>query len=128
MSDEVADVKKPPLKRGGCLRWLGRITLFGLFFLIVTLVWLNGPGMRWLGPKVVAHFMAKAGMLGEMRLGGTLLGGVEVYDLEITSAEGALERVVVDRLVTDYRFLELLDGKVRWISGSGIHADLRVVE
>ena len=128
MSDEVADVKKSRRKRGGCLRWLGRITLFWLFFLIVMLFWLNGPGMRWLGPKVVAHFMAKAGMLGEMRLGGTLLGGLEVYDLEITSAEGALERVVVDRLVTDYRFLELLDGKVRWISGSGIHADLRVVE
>ena len=128
MSDEVADVKKSRRKRGGCLRWLGRITLFGLFFLVVTLVWLNGPGMRWVGPKVAAHFMAKAGMSGEMRLGGTLLGGVEVYDLEITSAEGALERVVVDRLVTDYRFLELLDGKVRGISGSGIHADLRVVE
>ncbi len=84
--------------------------------------------MRWLGPKAAAHFMAKAGMSGEMRLGGTLLGGVEVYDLEITSTEGELERLVVKRLVTDYRFLELIDGKVRGISGSGIHADLRIVE
>lgn len=128
MSDEEADVKKSRRKRGGCLRWLGRITLFGLFFLIVMLFWLNGPGMRWLGPKVAAHFLEKAGMSGDMRLGGTLLRGVEVYDLEITSAEGALERVTVDKLVTDYRFLELIDGKVRGISGTGIHTDLRVVE
>lgn len=128
MSDVEADVKQPPRKRGGCLRLLGRLTLFGLLFLAVTLVWLNGPGMRWLGPKVASHFMAKAGMSGDMRLGGTLLGGVEVYDLEITSAEGALERVVVERLVTDYRFREVIKGKLRGISGSGIHADLRVVE
>ena len=72
--------------------------------------------------------MAKAGMSGDMRLGGTLLSGVEVFDLEITSAAGNLERVVVKQLVTDYRFLELIDGKVRGISGSGIHADLRVLE
>jgi autotransporter translocation and assembly factor TamB len=128
VSDDVADVKTPPRKRAGCLRWLGRLTLSGLLFLVVTLVWLNGPGMRWLGPKVAAHFMEKAGMVGEMRLGGTLLGGVEVYDLEITSAEGALERVAVDRLVTDYRFREVIKGKVRGISGTGIHVDLRIVE
>jgi hypothetical protein len=128
VSDEEADVKQPPGKRGGCLRFFGRFAFFGLMFLAAALVWLNGPGMRWLVPKVAAHFMAKAGMSGDMRLRGTLLGGVEVYDLEITSAEGVLERLVVKRLVTDYRFLELLEGKVRGISGSGIHADLRVVE
>ncbi len=128
MSEEVADVKQPPRKRGGCLRLLGRFAMFGLLFLAITLVWVNGPGMRWLGPKVVGHYLGKAGMTGSLRLGGTLLGGVKVYDLEITSVEGDLERLVVKRLVTDYRFLELIDGKVRGISGSGIHADLRIVE
>lgn len=117
-----------PAKRSGCLRWLGRFFLIALLILAVFLVWLNGPGMRWLGPKVAAHFMAKEGITGNMSFGGTLLGGVEVYDLEITSSKGDLERLVVKRLVTDYRFLELIDGKVRGISGSGIHADLRVVE
>ena len=125
MTEEVRD---KPKRRAGCLRLLGRAVLCGLVVLAFFLAWLNGPGMRWLGPKVASHFMAKSGMTGEMRLGGTLLGGVEVYDLEITSAEGELERLVVDKLVTDYRFLELIEGKVRGISGSGIHADLRVVE
>jgi hypothetical protein len=124
----MEEVRDKPKRPAGCLRPLGRAALCGLVVLAFFLGWLNGPGMRWLGPKVAAHFMAKAGMIGDMRLGGTLLGGVEVYDLVISSAEGALERLVVDRLVTDYRFLELLDGKVRGISGSGIHADLRVVE
>lgn len=128
MSEEVADVKQPPRKRGGCLGLLGRFTLFGLLFLTITLVWLNGPGMRWLGPKVVGHYLGKAGMTGSLRLGGTLLGGVKVYDLVIGSAEGSLERVVVDRLETDYRFMEVIRGKVRGISGKGVHVDLRVVE
>lgn len=128
MSEEEADVKQPPRKRGGCLRILGRFTLFGLLFLASMLAWLNGPGMRWLGPKVAAHFLAKEGMAGNMRLGGTLLGGVEVYDLEITSAEGALERLTVGRLVTDYRFREVIKGKVRGISGTGIHVDLRMLD
>jgi hypothetical protein len=124
----VTEEEEKPKKRGGCLRWLGRLVLGGLVVLGVFLAWLNGPGFRWLGPQVVGHFLGKEGMSGNLRFEGSLLGGVEVYDLEITSAEGELERLVVDKLVTDYRFLELIDGKVRGISGSGIHADLRVVK
>ncbi len=67
-------------------------------------------------------------MKGGFRLGGTLLGGVNIYDLEISGEEGALERAVVDRLETDYRFMELIKGKVRGISGEGIHVDIRLVE
>lgn len=128
MSEEEADTKPPRQKRGGCLRLFWRITLFGLLVLAISLVWLNGPGMRWLGPQVAAHFLGKEEMTGGMRLGGTLLGGVEVYDLEIYSAKGALERLAVKKLVIDYRFFELLDGKVRGISGSGIRVDMRVVD
>jgi hypothetical protein len=124
----VTEEEEKPKKQGGCLSWLGRLVLGGLVVLGVFLAWLNGPGFRWLGPQVVGHFLGKEGMSGNLRFEGSLLGGVEVYDLEITSAEGELERLVVDKLVTDYRFLELIDGKVRGISGTGIHADLRVVE
>lgn len=128
MSEEVVDLKQPPRKRGGCLRLLGRFTLFGLLFLAITLFWLNGPGMRWLGPKIAGHYLEKAEMTGSLRLGGTLLGGVKIYDLDIQSAEDSLERVVVDRLETDYRFMEVIKGRVRGISGKGLHVDLRVVE
>ncbi|QTN33831.1 translocation/assembly module TamB domain-containing protein [Akkermansiaceae bacterium] len=114
-------------KRVGLLRRLGRLALYGLVVLAGFLLWLNGPGMRWLGPKVAEHFIGKAGMEGSLRLGGTLLGGVEVYDLEISGKEGAVERIMVERLVTDYRFMEVIKGKVRGISGKGIRAEIRVV-
>ena len=116
-----------PKRRGGCLRLLGRLVLLGLLVLAALLVWLNGPGMRWLGPKVAGHYIAKAGFEGSLKLGGTLLGGIEVYDLDLKSGKGALERLVVKRLETDYRFSELFSGKVRGISGEGIHADIRIV-
>jgi TamB, inner membrane protein subunit of TAM complex len=127
MNGAVTD-EKIPKKRGGCLRRLARLALVGLVLLAVFCVWLNGPGFRWLGPKVVGHYLEKAGFEGSLRLEGTLLGGVEVYDLDLRSRGGALERLVVDRLVTDYRFSEVIRGKVRGISGGGIRAEIRVVE
>jgi hypothetical protein len=127
VTEKEAEANQEPGKSGGCLRRLGQLALVGLVLLAGLLVWLNGPGMRWLGPKVAGHYLEKAGLVGSLRLGGTLLGGVKIYDLEITGREGALERVVVDRLETDYRFTEVIKGKIRGISGEGVHVDLRMV-
>jgi hypothetical protein len=126
---EVTEDKEKKLrKRGGCLGRLGRLALAGLLVLVFFLLWLNGPGFRWLGPKVASHYLDKADLAGSMRFGGTLLGGVEVHDLHVTGREGALERLKVRRLVTAYRFSEVIRGKVRGISGEGIHADIRMIE
>jgi hypothetical protein len=127
VTEEATETKQQLKKRGGCLMRLGRLALLGLVLLAGLLLWLNGPGMRWLGPKVARHYMEKAGFEGSLKLGGTLLGGIEVYDLNLKSADGALERLVVDRFETDYRLGELIDGKVRGISGKGVHADVRIV-
>ena len=54
-ADQQSDETK---RRGGCLRLLGRLVLLGLLVLAALLVWLNGPGMRWLGPKVAGHYIA----------------------------------------------------------------------
>lgn len=127
--DGSEDADKVEEKRGrGCLGWLWRGALGCLLVLGCLLLWLNGPGMRWLGPKLAVHFMEKAGMEGSLRLGGTLLGGVNVYDLDVSAGEGAVERLVVDRLETDYRFGELIRGRVRGVSGEGVHADIRLIE
>ncbi len=83
--------------------------------------------MRWLGPKIGAYFLEKQGIEGSFELGGTLLGGVDVHDLDLRS-EGALKRLVIDRLETDYRFSELLKGKLRGLSGEGVHVDLRLTD
>ncbi|MGJ8632439.1 MAG: translocation/assembly module TamB domain-containing protein [Luteolibacter sp.] len=128
MTEASDDTKAVEKRSWGCFGWLWRLTAIGFLVLVGLLVWVNGPGMRWLGPKVARHFFEKADMAGDLRLGGTLLGGVNIYDLEIKSPEGALEHVVVNRLETDYRFMEVIKGKVRGVSGNGIKVGLRLIE
>lgn len=111
----------------GRLAWFWRVGLAGLLVLAGFLVWLNGPGFRWLAPKVAVHFLGDENVGDELRFGGTLLGGVELYDLDIRT-EGGLERLVIDRLETDYRLSEVIHGSLRRVSGEGVHADIRLIE
>ncbi|MFD2257354.1 translocation/assembly module TamB domain-containing protein [Luteolibacter algae] len=128
MADQNEHDKDPELKkRPGCLFRLVRAFFVFLLLLTALLTWFNGPGMRWLGPKIAQHFMGKTDFSGSFRLNGTLLGGIEVYDLDLVSP-GSLERLVIDRLQTDYRFREVIKGKIRSISGEGVHVDLRLIE
>ena len=125
MTDEEENTTSKNTKRKGCLGWLWRLGVIGLVLLFGFLAWLNGPGIRLLGPKLAKHFI-EDGMLGEnLRIEGTLLGGLDVYDLEL-STDGAIERLAIKRFETDYRFSEIISGKLRGLSGEGIHLDLRL--
>ncbi|MDP4994998.1 MAG: translocation/assembly module TamB [Akkermansiaceae bacterium] len=124
---EEEKIKETSKAKGGCLKHLGIFLLVCLGVLLVFLTWLNGPGYRWLAPKVAVHFLGEKNVGDGLSFGGTLLGGVKVYDLDIRT-EGALERLVIDKLETDYRVLEVIKGKVRGISGEGVHADIRLIE
>lgn len=114
-------------KRRGCLGWFFRLGFLGLILIAGLAVWLNGPGVRWLGPKVAKHFLEKAEIEGDLKVGGTLLGGIDIYDLDLRSG-GALERLVIARLETDYRFSEIIKGKLRGVSGEGLRVDVRLIE
>lgn len=128
MTSENANAENIPEKKAlGCFGRLVRALLVFLVLVGAFLFWLNGPGMRWLGPKIGAYFLEKRGIEGDFELGGTLLGGVDIYDLDLRS-EGALKRLVIDRLETDYSFSEILYGKLRAVSGEGVHVDLRLTE
>lgn len=128
MSGAEKDTKEgKPKKKGGCLKRLGLCFLLFLGVLLVFLTWLNGPGYRWLAPKVAVHYLGEENVGDGLRFGGTLLGGVDVYDLDIKT-DGALERLVIDGLETDYRLSEVIKGKLRGISGEGVHADIRLIE
>lgn len=124
-TDET-EAENAEVKKAGCLKRLG---IFALVFVIVLagfLAWLNGPGFRWLGPKIAERYFGEK--LGPgLALGGTILGGVDVFNLDFRT-EGTLERLVIDRLETDYRLEELIKGKIRGIEGSGVHADIRLME
>ena len=114
-----SEPQKLPGKRRKYRRW------FVLALVPVALIWLNGPGLRWLAPKVAGHFMGKSGMRGSFSLEGSLTGGVSVHDLHLES-DGALERLVVDRVVPKYELAGLIKGKVNGLEVHGVHADLRL--
>ena len=63
-----------------------RILLVLVILLVGLVVWLNGPGLRWLGPKVAAHFLEKADLTGEFKIDGSLTGGLSISDLKVESA------------------------------------------
>jgi hypothetical protein len=71
--------------------------LLALFLLLVGgLLWLNGPGLRYLAPKVAKDFLEKAGMQGDFKVGGSLTGGLSFSDLTLES-EGALQKLTIGR-------------------------------
>ena len=121
-TNNEADEKRPK-KRRKVLRW---IVLFFLVFLIGGLVWLNGPGWRWIGPKVAAHFMEGTGMQAKFELEGRLTGGISVKNLSLTS-DSTLAGLSARRVALVYRFRDLVRGKIDGIEVDGLHAELGLV-
>ncbi len=120
------DEKAGKSKRKGCFGWLWRIGVVGLLLLVGVLVWLNGPGIRWLGPKVAERFLEKAGIEGDFNIVGSVSGGLGVEDLRLTSDRGVIKDVGIGSLKTDYRLSELTKGKIRGIKGKDIRAEIRL--
>ncbi len=87
------------------------------------LLWLNGPGWRWLAPKVAAHFLEGSGIELEFELEGRLTGGIAVKDVNLES-ETTLAGLTARRVELDYRFSRLLDGRIYGIIVDGLHAEL----
>ncbi|MBK1881331.1 translocation/assembly module TamB domain-containing protein [Luteolibacter pohnpeiensis] len=117
--------KNPPKPRRRWARLLFRS--FGIFVLVLIglLIWLNGPGLRWLGPKIAAHFLEKAEIHGGFRLEGSVTGGLSVADLKLES-DGSLKKLTIERATPLYRFADLIHGKVIGLEAQGIDAQLRL--
>jgi hypothetical protein len=89
------------------------------------LLWLNGPGLRWLGPKVARHFLENVGMRGSFMLDGSLSGGLSVRNFHLES-DGPVARLTVDLLKPDYRLKSLIKGSIDGIKVNALHLDLRL--
>jgi hypothetical protein len=107
------------------LRWFGCLLLVFCLLLAVLLSWLNGPGLRWLGPKIATHFLEQAGIKGELRVEGSLTEGISIADLRLES-DGVLRSLTVGRATPDYRILELVKGRVRGLTVISVQADLNL--
>ena len=100
--------------------------LLGLFaVLVIGLVWLNGPGLRYIAPRVAVHFLQQAGMRGDFKVGGSFTGGLSFSDLTLES-EGTLEKVTVDRVIPEYELRGLFKGELKSLTVDGVHAELRL--
>ncbi len=89
------------------------------------LLWLNGPGLRWIAPKVAVHYLQKAGIRGDFKVGGNLVGGLSLSDLRI-EGDGALASLTIDRIRPDYEWRGLVKGELKGLSVEGVHAELRL--
>jgi hypothetical protein len=97
-----------------------------LFLLLVAgLFWLNGPGIRWLGPKIASHFLQKAGVHGKFTLEGSLTGGISVRDLHLEGYK-SLASLSLRRVTPVYLLREVVRGRIQGIEIEGLHAELRL--
>ena len=101
-------------------RWLGALAV-----VLGGVVWLNGPGLRWLAPMVAARYVERAGAHIKFTLEGTLTGGLAVNDLHLEGYQ-ALASLTVNRVAPVYRFKELLHGRIEGITIDGLCAELRL--
>lgn len=93
--------------------------------LALALFWLNGPGLRYIAPRVAVHFLEKAGLRGNFTVKGNLVGGLSLSDLRI-AGDKDLASLTIDRITPDYQWKNLVKGRLEGITIDGVHADLRL--
>ena len=93
--------------------------------LVLGLVWLNGPGVRLLAPRVAVRFLEKAGLRGNFKVRGNLIGGLSISDLTI-EGDKELARLTIDKVTPKYQWRGLIKGRLEGLTIDGIHADLRL--
>jgi hypothetical protein len=89
------------------------------------LLWLDGPGLRWLGPKVVCHFLAKSGLRASFDLEGRISGGLGIRNFRMQS-DGTVARLSVGLFKPEYRIGRVIHGEIDGIVMENAHLDLRL--
>ncbi len=94
-------------------------------FLVLAIVWLNGPGLRWLAPNVAARFLGKAGLRGNFTVQGNFFGGLSISDLKI-EGDREIASLTIDKVTPHYQWRGLIKGRLEGLTVDGVHADLRL--
>lgn len=74
---------------------------------------------------IAGHFMEKSALRGSFTLEGSFTGGLTVRDFKLQSA-GTLSNLTLSRARPDYRFRELIAGRLDGIEIEGLHIDLQL--
>jgi TamB, inner membrane protein subunit of TAM complex len=92
---------------------------------MVALVWLNGPGFRWLAPMVARQVLEKADWHGGFAVEGSLFAGFSLTNIELSDARTG-SRIRARRITPLYRFREALDGRMRGLRVEALAATLEL--
>ncbi|MEY4569047.1 MAG: hypothetical protein RLZZ398_486 [Verrucomicrobiota bacterium] len=93
--------------------------------LVLGLLWLNGPGIRWIAPRAAVHFLEKSGLRGNFKVSGSLTGGLSFSDLKI-EGDKELASLTIGRVTPVYRWRGLIKGRLEGLTVDGVHVDLRL--
>jgi hypothetical protein len=119
-SDTPTESSEPaPKRRRKFKRWWVPV------FLILGALWLDGPGIRWLAPRITAGFLERAGLRGNFQVHGNLVSGLSISDLKI-EGDKELASLTIDKLTPAYQWRGLIRGQLEGLSADGVHADLRL--
>ncbi len=75
------------------------------------LLWLDGPGVRWLGPMLGKWGLHRAGYVGGMELEGSITRGLVIKNFHATG-EGPVGELKIGRLQPKFHFREMLFGRL----------------
>ena len=96
-----------------------------LSLLVSSLIWLNGPGLRLLAPRIASHFLAKSGLHGNFKVEGSLTGGISISELQFES-DREIASLSINRINPTYRLARLFRGQLENLEIDGIHLNLRL--
>ena len=75
------------------------------------LLWLDGQGVRWLGPMLGKWGLHRAGYVGGMEFEGSITRGLVIKNLHATS-KGPVAELKIGRLQPKFHFREMLFGRL----------------
>ncbi len=100
----------------GCFHSLFRISgvlLLILFaFLVAAVLWLNGPGFRWLAEKYGPDYLARQGYNASFEVSGNLWSGPKIDSITLTSGIHSLRRLEAENLQLRYNVFDLKNKKL----------------
>ncbi|MDQ8189882.1 translocation/assembly module TamB domain-containing protein [Roseibacillus persicicus] len=125
--EELEKNESPPDKKKGCSGCLARLGVLGLVGLLIlggALVWLNGPGFRWLAQKYGPDLLAKSGFEGDFEISGSLWKGPNIDSINLSSETSPLKTLSATNLKLRYNPLELKDLKIESLVADSLTIDL----
>lgn len=98
----------------------GRKRFIALVLLVASLLWLNGPGWRWLGGIGLRHVLDNTGLAADFELKGTLLGGIRVERLSLSG--GPIRHLEITSAGPLYQFTRAIRGELDGVQVESLSA------